>query len=55
MLPILLLRAGLWVLSLLFGGIGVFCAILSFGRPDLAAHALILVGAGLVMNYSLCR
>jgi hypothetical protein len=55
MLAILLLRAGLWALSLLFGGVGVFCALLSFGRPALAAHALILVGTGLAINYSLSR
>jgi hypothetical protein len=55
MLTMFVLRAGLWTLSLTLGGFAVFFAILSFSKPALAGHALVLFGAALAINYSLCR
>jgi hypothetical protein len=54
-LAILLLRSGLWAVSAALGGIGVFCALLSFSRPILGAHAVILIGAAIGITYSLKR
>jgi hypothetical protein len=55
MLAMFLMRAGLWTVSLTLGSFAVFFAVLSFSRPALAGHALVLFGAALAINYSLCR
>jgi uncharacterized membrane protein YdfJ with MMPL/SSD domain len=49
------MRSGLWVLSTTLGSVGVFCAMRSFSMPTLAAHALVLIGAALGINYCLNR
>jgi multisubunit Na+/H+ antiporter MnhB subunit len=39
------------LLSALLGGFGVFCVLYSFTTPDIAAEALILLGAALALSY----
>jgi multisubunit Na+/H+ antiporter MnhB subunit len=39
------------LLSAVLGGCGVFCVLYSFSTPDVAAEALILLGAALAVSY----
>nr|UXE44107.1 hypothetical protein Hi04_10k_c1074_00027 [uncultured bacterium] len=39
------------LISALLGGAGVFCVVYSFSTPDIAAEALILLGAALAVSY----
>jgi multisubunit Na+/H+ antiporter MnhB subunit len=43
------------LLSAVLGGYGVFCVLYSYGAPDIAAQALILLGAALVLTYCATR
>ena len=43
------------LLSALLGGYGVFCVLYSFDAPDIAAQALILLGAALALSYCATR
>jgi hypothetical protein len=49
------MRSGLSLVSAVLGGYGVFCVIYSFAAPDVAAQALILLGAALGINYFIDR
>src|SRR6266478_3492523 len=51
MLPIRLMRSAVALLSALFGGVGVFCAIYSGTIPSLASYAVILLGSALAITY----
>jgi multisubunit Na+/H+ antiporter MnhB subunit len=55
MLPALSMRQFLSLLSAMLGGYGVFCVVYSFVAPDIAAQALILLGAALVLSYCASR
>jgi hypothetical protein len=46
-----LLRCTFPLTTALLGGFGVFCAIHSFTEPQVAAQALISLGAALAMSY----
>jgi multisubunit Na+/H+ antiporter MnhB subunit len=46
-----LMRSSLSLVSALLGGYGVFCVIYSFGAPDIALQALILLSAALSVLY----
>ncbi len=48
-----LLRIALWAMSVVLGSLGVFFAITSFSVPAAAIHAVILLSAGLGINYFL--
>jgi len=39
------------VITALLGGFGVFCVLYSFAAPEIAAKALILLGAALTLGY----
>jgi hypothetical protein len=54
-LAILLMRSALWAVSTVLGGVGVFCALLSFSRPILGADAVILIGAAIAITCALER
>jgi multisubunit Na+/H+ antiporter MnhB subunit len=43
------------LLSAVLGGYGVFCVLYSYGAPNVAAQALILLGAALVLTYCATR
>ncbi len=47
------LRLALWALCVVLGSLGVFFAIVSFSIPGVGSHAVILLGAGLGINYYL--
>jgi hypothetical protein len=49
------MRSVLWTLSAVLGGVGVFCTILSFSVPFLGAHALLLLGSAIAINFCLDR
>jgi len=55
MLQAFLMQRAMAVLSALLGGLGVFCVIYSFSTPDIAAEALILLGAALAVSYFTAR
>ena len=46
-----LLQRASAVISALLGGFGVFCVIYSFTDPQMAAQALVLLGAAFAVNY----
>ena len=46
-----LMQRALALVSAVLGGAGVFCVIYSFAAPDIAAQALILLGAALALSY----
>jgi len=46
-----LMQRALSLVSAVLGGTGVFCVIYSFTAPDIAAQALILLGAALALSY----
>ncbi len=48
-----LLRVALWALCVVLGSLGVFFAIISFSIPGVGSHAVILLSAGLGINYYL--
>jgi hypothetical protein len=50
---ILLLRVALWAFGVVLGSLGVFLAIISFSVPAVSGDALVLLGAGLGINYFL--
>ena len=50
---IFLLRVALWALCIVLGSLGVFFAIASFSVPAVSADAVILLAAGLGINYFL--
>jgi multisubunit Na+/H+ antiporter MnhB subunit len=51
MLQAFLVQRATALLSALLGGFGVFCVLYSFSTPDIAAEALILLGAALALSY----
>jgi multisubunit Na+/H+ antiporter MnhB subunit len=51
MLQAFLVQRATALLSALLGGFGVFCVLYSFTTPDIAAEALILLGAALALSY----
>lgn len=51
MLRAFFMQRALSIVSALLGGFGVFCVIYSFSAPDIAAQALILLGAALALSY----
>jgi len=55
MFPIALLRVALWAMCVVLGSLGVFFAIISCSIPAVAADAVVLLGAGLGINYFLAR
>ena len=46
-----LLQRATAVIAALLGGFGVFCVVYSFTDPQIAAQALVLLGAALAVNY----
>jgi hypothetical protein len=50
---IALLRVALWAMCVVLGSLGVFFAITSFSVPAVASDAVVLLGAGLGINYFL--
>ena len=51
MLQAFLVQRATALISALLGGFGVFCVLYSFTTPDIAAEALILLGAALALSY----
>lgn len=51
MLQSFISQHALSLIAALLGGFGVFCVIYSFAAPELAAQALILLGAALAISY----
>jgi hypothetical protein len=51
MLQAFLMQRALSLLSALLGGFGVFCVLYSFAATEIAAKALILLGAALLLSY----
>jgi hypothetical protein len=51
MLQAFFMQRALSLVGALLGGFGVFCVIYSFAAPDIAARALILLGAALAISY----
>ena len=51
MLRAFLMQHALSLISALLGGFGVFCVIYSFAEPQLAAQAVVLLGAALAISY----
>jgi multisubunit Na+/H+ antiporter MnhB subunit len=51
MFQALLMRRVTSLIAALLGGFGVFCVMYSFAAPDVAAQALMLLGAALAMSY----
>jgi hypothetical protein len=51
MLQAFLIQRAMSLLSALLGGFGVFCVMYSFAAPEIAAKALILLGAALAVSY----
>lgn len=51
MLRAFFMQRALSVVCALLGGFGVFCVIYSFSAPNIAAQALILLGAALAVSY----
>ncbi|MBV8120685.1 MAG: hypothetical protein JO081_12210 [Alphaproteobacteria bacterium] len=48
-----LLRVALWAMCVVLGSLGVFFAITSFSMPIVSGDAVVLLGAGLGINYFL--
>jgi multisubunit Na+/H+ antiporter MnhB subunit len=55
MLQAFLMQRATTVLAAVLGGAGVFCVIYSFSAPDVAAQALILLGAALALSHFSAR
>jgi hypothetical protein len=55
MLTIGLLRMALWAMCVLLGSLGVFFAVTSFSIPAFAGDAVVMLGAGLGINYFLAH
>jgi hypothetical protein len=51
MLQAFFMRRALSLVCALLGGFGVFCVVYSFSEPQVAAQALILLGAALAVSY----
>ena len=51
MLQAFFVQRALSLVCALLGGFGVFCVLYSFSAPDVAAQALILLGAALTISY----
>jgi multisubunit Na+/H+ antiporter MnhB subunit len=51
MLQAFLMQRAMALISALLGGFGVFCVLYSFAAPEIAAKALILLGAALALCY----
>jgi hypothetical protein len=51
MLQNFLMQRALSLVCALLGGFGVFCVIYSFTAPNIAAQALILLGAAIAISY----
>jgi len=51
MLQAQFVQRALSLLCTLLGGFGVFCVLYSFSARDIAAQALILLGAALAVSY----
>jgi hypothetical protein len=51
MLQAFFAQRALSLVCALLGGFGVFCVLYSFSAPDIAARALILLGAALAISY----
>ena len=51
MLQAFFMQRALSLVCALLGGFGVFCVVYSFSEPQLAAQALILLGAALAVSY----
>jgi multisubunit Na+/H+ antiporter MnhB subunit len=51
MLQSFLMQRSLSLIAALLGGFGVYCVVYSFSNPDIAAQALILLGAALAVSY----
>ena len=48
-----LLRAAVWAISLVFGGLSIFCLWASFYIPSVAAYAIVFLGAATAITASL--
>ena len=48
-----LLRAAVWVISPVFGGLGIFCLWASFYIPSVAADTIVFLGAATAITASL--
>ena len=44
-------QLALWLLSVILGGYGIFCLIMSFSLPQLGAQAFLLLGAATAIVY----
>jgi hypothetical protein len=53
MLPLMVMRAALWAMSMLFGGLGIFLLYHSISNPILSAYALIFIGSASAIVWSL--
>ena len=53
MLTMTFLRAAIYAVSLLFGGIGIFFLWQSFQSPGLAAYTVVFLSAATAINMSL--
>lgn len=51
MLHTYLVQRAASLIAAALGGFGVFCVVYSFSAPDIAAEALILLGAALAVSY----
>jgi hypothetical protein len=51
MLQAFFMQRALSLVCALLGGFGVFCVVYSFSEPQVAAQALILLGAALAVSY----
>lgn len=51
MLQTFLMQRAVALIAALLGGFGVFCVLYSFAAPEIAAKALILLGAALALSY----
>jgi hypothetical protein len=48
-----LLRAAVWAISLVFGGLGIFCLWASFYIPSVATYTIVFLGAATAITASL--
>ena len=53
MLALVVMRAALWAMSMLLGGLGIFFLYHSFSNPILSAYALIFIGSASAIVWSL--
>jgi putative Mn2+ efflux pump MntP len=53
MLALVVMRAALWAMSMLFGGLGIFFLYHSLSNPILSAYALIFIGCASAIVWSL--